>query len=167
MYVIHFNATVLVTLPIITLQFSFYLDMKHFIPIFCAVLIFAALISEASAATNSTSSRISPSASATSAVKTPRSEYHHYDHGYVPHNHYGHFKDLDHYLMPMVVLLGAGVLLLPLLTMLMTGLTGNVPVTTLVSGRKKRSAFEIPNHNPLDLITKIEKAIELFNKLRD
>ncbi|KFM79813.1 hypothetical protein X975_15123, partial [Stegodyphus mimosarum] len=77
-------------------------------------------------------------------AKSARSDYphhgyeHHYPHHYGHLGGFGHYKDLDHYLLPVLMVLGLGALLMPLLSVLMTTMVGNVPVTTLVSGRKKR-----------------------------
>ncbi|KAF8786243.1 hypothetical protein HNY73_007986 [Argiope bruennichi] len=114
---------------------------------FCLILAVVASLAAAQKA-NSTAKT---AASEKVTAKSARSEYHHGHHGlehHFPHYHgghhiggFGHYKEFDHYLIPLLVVLGLGVLVMPLLSVFMTTLVGNVPVTTLVSGRKKR---EVP-----------------------
>lgn len=121
---------------------------------------------------------VRPSASDKVTAKSARSEYHHPHHGggfehHIPHHFgggghlggYGHYKEFDHYLMPLLVVLGLGVLVMPMLSVLMTSLVGNVPVTTLVSGRKKRDlAFgKVTEDKVMDLFKRFGKAYEAFN----
>ncbi|GFY72955.1 uncharacterized protein TNIN_96601 [Trichonephila inaurata madagascariensis] len=113
-----------------------------------------------------TNSTVRPAASDKITAKSARSEYHHGHHGFehhLPHYHgghhiggYGHYKEFDHYLIPLLVVLGLGVLIMPLLSVFMTTLVGNVPVTTLVSGRRKR---EIPGQVNIE-----EKITEMFKR---
>lgn len=156
----------------ITNKFSFsFVDGLHTAASAAIVLsICLALPCEASFRSNATSSAKSPIPSASSTAKSARGEYHHYDSYYPPHFYGhggggGHYKDLDHYLVPILVLLGLGVLLMPMISVLMTGLVGNVPVTTLVSGRKRRDAGFPTTDKIIDLIGKVEKAFELFSKV--
>lgn len=118
------------------------------------------------------STRPSPSSPVT--AKAARSDYPHhgaYDHHY-PHHYGGHLgygghghKDFEHYLLPMLLILGLGVLCMPLLSVFMGTLVGNVPVTTLVSGRRKRQAPGLIEEKTLmDLWKKVGKAIEVFTK---
>lgn len=121
---------------------------------------------------------VRPSASDKVTAKSSRSEFHHGGHGggfehHIPHHFgggghlggYGHYKEFDHYLMPLLVVLGLGVLVMPLLSVLMTTMVGNVPVTTLVSGRKKRDlAFgKVTEDKVMDLFKRFGKAYEAFN----
>ncbi|KAG8178119.1 hypothetical protein JTE90_017466 [Oedothorax gibbosus] len=126
---------------------------------------------------NSTSRATAATNDAKVTAKSARSEFHHQHHGggnfehHFPHHfgggHHlgGHHKEFDHYLMPLLVILGLGVLVMPLLSVLMTTMVGNVPVTTLVSGRKKREIFgEAAEDKVADLFKRFGKAYEAFNE---
>lgn len=105
-------------------------------------------------------------------AKSSRSDYHHYNEHHYPHHfgghlgYGGHYKDLDHYLLPMLIVLGLGVLCMPLISVLMSTMIGNVPVTTLVSGRRKRQAVAkpVPEETIMELWKKVGRAIEVFTK---
>lgn len=115
------------------------------------------------------STRAAPSNRVT--AKSSRSDYHHYGEHHYPHHFgghlgYGHYKDFDHYLLPMLIVLGLGVLCMPLISVLMSTVIGNVPVTTLVSGRRKRQAVAkpVPEETIKELWKKFGRAIEAFTK---
>ena len=141
-----------------------------------STLFFILLFTYASASTSYpnyhkiNSTRPAPSNRVT--AKSARSDFHHYNEHHYPHHYggghlgYGHYKDFDHYLLPMLIVLGLGVLCMPLISVLMSTMVGNVPVTTLVSGRKKREAVAKPvsEDTIMELWRKVEKAIEVFTK---
>ncbi|GFT70657.1 uncharacterized protein NPIL_513831 [Nephila pilipes] len=129
------------------------------------ILVVAASVA-VSMAFQKTNATVRPAASDKVTAKSARSEYHHGHHGlehHFPYYHgghhlggFGHHKEFDHYLIPLLVVIGLGVLVMPLLGVFMTTLVGNVPVTTLVSGRRKR---EIPGQVNIE-----EKITELFKR---
>ncbi|GIY79316.1 uncharacterized protein CEXT_614811 [Caerostris extrusa] len=93
---------------------------------------------------------------------------HHFPHFHGGHHlgGYGHHKEFDHYLIPLLVVLGLGVLVMPLLSVFMTTLVGNVPVTTLVSGRKKREVpgVEDVEEKITEIFKRFGRAFEAFNQ---
>lgn len=140
-------------------------------------LFFLLLVAYVSAAVSyqkaNATARPSTRPASSNRVTSARSDFHHgYEHHY-PH-HYGgghlgglgHYKELDHYLLPMIIMLGIGVLLMPLISVFMSTMVGNVPVTTLVSGRRKRETVVKPvsSDTIMDLWKKVGKAIEVFTK---
>ncbi|GBM20556.1 hypothetical protein AVEN_261684-1 [Araneus ventricosus] len=139
---------------------------------FCLVLVALVAVTSAVQKTNTTAR---PAASEKVTAKSARSEFHHGHHGFehhFPHYHgghhiggFGHHKEFDHYLIPLLVVLGLGVLVMPLLSVFMTTLVGNVPVTTLVSGRKKREVAGTFNAEEkiTELFKRFGRALEAFN----
>ncbi|GIY67371.1 uncharacterized protein CDAR_255111 [Caerostris darwini] len=140
-------------------------------------ILFLATSVALSSALQKANSTAQPAASDKVTAKSARSEYHHGHHGgfehHFPHFHgghhlggYGHHKEFDHYLIPLLVVLGLGVLVMPLLSVFMTTLVGNVPVTTLVSGRKKREVpgVEDVEEKITEIFKRFGRAFEAFNQ---
>nr|XP_042900767.1 uncharacterized protein LOC122269850 [Parasteatoda tepidariorum] len=122
--------------------------------------------------TTANSTNLRSSASDKVTAKAARSEFphhgyeHHYPHHFGHVGGFGHYKEFEHLLLPLLIVLGLGVLFMPILGMLMTTLVGNVPVTTLVSGRKRRDlgVTKEMEQTIMDLWGKVEKAVAAFQK---